>query len=124
MTTIERIQEWYGRQCNGDWEHAYGVKIDTLDNPGWWVKIQLTGTDLEGKTFEAIQNGLRSDGHPSERDWICCSVKDNVFDAAGDPNKLEPILRLFLDWKDKNANQASEATSEPAPGADSSAHQG
>ena len=106
MTTIQRIQEWYARQCNGDWEHSYGVKIDTLDNPGWWVKIELTGTDLEGKTFEAIQKGLQENGHPSEKEWICCSVKGNLFDGAGDSSKLEMILQTFLDWMDKNANQA------------------
>jgi len=32
---MERIQDWYRRQCDGDWEHSYGVKIETLDNPGW-----------------------------------------------------------------------------------------
>ena len=106
MTTIERLQEWYRQCCDGDWEHTYGVKIDTLDNPRWLVKIDLTRTDLQDKSFGAIQDGMRTDdGHPSESDWICCSVKDNIFDGAGDPGKLEAILRVFLDWKDHHANQ-------------------
>ena len=106
MNALTRLQRWYHSQCNGDWEHTYGVKIDTLDNPGWWVKIQLTGTDREGKTFDAIQKGMQDNGHPAERDWICCSVKGNLFDGAGDPSKLDLILQTFLDWSEKNANQA------------------
>ena len=34
--------DWYLSQCNGDWEHAYGVKIDTLDNPGWTLEVEDT----------------------------------------------------------------------------------
>ncbi|GHB54781.1 hypothetical protein GCM10010331_48120 [Streptomyces xanthochromogenes] len=32
---LDRLQSWYSAQCNGDWEHEWGIKIDTLDNPGW-----------------------------------------------------------------------------------------
>jgi hypothetical protein len=39
MGLIEQIQGWYAAQCNGDWEHRYGVSIDTLDNPGWSVTL-------------------------------------------------------------------------------------
>lgn len=31
---LERLERWYAAQCNGDWEHTYGVKIGYLDNPG------------------------------------------------------------------------------------------
>ena len=47
MSTLARLEAWYLRQCNGDWEHLYGVTIETLDNPGWSVTIDLTGTKLE-----------------------------------------------------------------------------
>ena len=32
---FQRLQKWYKSQCNGDWEHSFGIKIETLDNPGW-----------------------------------------------------------------------------------------
>jgi hypothetical protein len=32
---LNELQVWYGAQCNGSWEHTYGIKIETLDNPGW-----------------------------------------------------------------------------------------
>jgi hypothetical protein len=28
------LQDWHAGQCDGDWEHSYGVDIGTLDNPG------------------------------------------------------------------------------------------
>ena len=31
------LQRWYVAQCDGEWEHAYGVEIGTLDNPGWSI---------------------------------------------------------------------------------------
>jgi hypothetical protein len=32
------LEQWYFRQCNGDWEHTHGIIIETLDNPGWAVQ--------------------------------------------------------------------------------------
>ena len=40
------LEGWYTRCCDGEWEHRYGVCIETLDNPGWLIRIDLTGTDL------------------------------------------------------------------------------
>lgn len=48
---LQWIQEWYKSNCDGYWEHMYGVKIDTLDNPGWIVHIDLIDTPLEQKEF-------------------------------------------------------------------------
>jgi hypothetical protein len=44
MENTAWLAEWYIKNCNGDWEHQYGVKIETLDNPGWHVEIDLIGT--------------------------------------------------------------------------------
>jgi hypothetical protein len=46
MDIIARLQNWYAAQCDGNWEHAWGIKIDTLDNPGWTVTIYLHDTPL------------------------------------------------------------------------------
>lgn len=54
MDNIRKLQRWYNKQCNGSWEHQYGVSIDTLDNPGWTVVIDLVGTDLESMRMEPI----------------------------------------------------------------------
>ena len=95
---LSQLQEWYARQCDGDWEHQHGVKINTLDNPGWRVTIDLAGTDLEARQFEPIERGLEDD---ASRDWHSLSVKEKKFEGAGDPSKLAFILRTFLDWADR-----------------------
>ena len=92
MEILKELQAWYEAQCNGEWEHQYGVTIDSLDNPGWWVKIDLVETTLEEKLFASIKKEF------SETNWIQCYVEDKKFNGAGDPSKLETILRIFLEW--------------------------
>lgn len=52
---IKWLEEWMRSMCNGDWEHCYGVKFDTLDNPGWRIQIDIEGTVLEEKNFEIVK---------------------------------------------------------------------
>lgn len=89
MEILQWIQQWYKEQCDGDWEHSYGIKIETLDNPGWSVKIDLEGTDLEGYVlpYKLVER--------SEGDWYGIRVENNIFYAAGDENKLEFLLENF-----------------------------
>jgi hypothetical protein len=89
---LERLQIWYAQQCNGEWEHSWGVSIETLDNPGWLVKINLRATNLENKTLEKITR------ERSERNWITCWTKDSTFQGAGGPQNLVEILETFLSW--------------------------
>jgi hypothetical protein len=28
------LENWFTRQCDGDWEHGEGVVIESLDDPG------------------------------------------------------------------------------------------
>jgi hypothetical protein len=92
MNTIEYLQKWYQSQCDGDWEHARGVKIDTLDNPGWKVEIDLVGTALAGRAFSPL-NRLGD-----ESEWIRCEVRGDKFLGNGGPLMLEEIIRTFLRW--------------------------
>ena len=46
--SVSSLEEWYARQCNGDWEHHYGVRVETIDNPGWRVRIDLAETRKDG----------------------------------------------------------------------------
>lgn len=41
------LDEWLGKQSNGDWEHQSGIELTTTDNPGWWLEIDLDGTSHE-----------------------------------------------------------------------------
>lgn len=93
--TLEELQHWYQSQCDGEWEHEYGILVDTLDNPGWSVSIDVS--KLVNEEFERI---IVSDER-SEGDWIFCKVKDRKFTAASDPTKLEKILEVFYSGQKK-----------------------
>ncbi|MFN0057767.1 MAG: immunity 53 family protein [Planctomycetota bacterium] len=98
MSTLARFQEWYARQCNGVWEHSAGISIESCDNPGWWVKINLAGTALQGRPFKAITEGVDAQSFPVAPVWFACSVKGEVWQGAGDESQLERILQVFLAW--------------------------
>ncbi len=99
MDELARLQKWYQSQCNDEWEHRYGVRLDSLDNPGWWLKIDLVGTPLEGRAFSKVERG----NGESKGDWISCSIQDGQFHGAGGSFNLGEILRIFLDWAEGEA---------------------
>jgi hypothetical protein len=43
--TIKRLQGWYISNCNGEWEHSYGIEIRTSkdDVAAWTVEVTLPG---------------------------------------------------------------------------------
>ena len=51
-TPLRGLQLCYLSRCDGDWEHSFGVVVETLDNPGWRLLVDLEGTGLEAKPFE------------------------------------------------------------------------
>ncbi len=102
MTLLHRLQDWYGRQCDGDWEHRRGVTIETCDNPGWWVKVELKGTPLEAKVFEPVSENVDARRFQQGPRWLDCRVLDGVWSGAGDETKLERILEIFLSWAERD----------------------
>ena len=60
---------WYSSQCNGEWEHSWGLSIGTLDNPGWRVEINLMDTQWQDTQFEDLFY------HESDNNWIRCKKK-------------------------------------------------
>jgi hypothetical protein len=86
------LQDWYTARCDGEWENSYGVSIESLDNPGWWVKIDLTETPLAGRPFDLLER------RASETDWLHCEVREGKFDAAGGPHNLGDIIAIFRAW--------------------------
>jgi Immunity protein 53 len=89
LNSFSWLQDWYARHCDGVWEHSWGVSIDTLDNPGWKVAIDLIGTDLSKKSFKQINL------ERSPIDWIHCRVNDLRFEVTCGPRNLEEALEIF-----------------------------
>lgn len=86
------LERWYMSQCNGDWEHNYGIHIDTLDNPGWLIKIDLRDTEGQGSVLER-QAIARNDN-----DWIQYWVESEQFRIACGPLNLTEALDKFVEW--------------------------
>ena len=92
------------RSAMGEREHQHGIKIESCDNPGWWVKIDLAGTKLETRDFTPVlENADAADFQLGPR-WICCRVGDVIWHGAGDETRLPQILELFLNWAESGEN--------------------
>lgn len=99
--SLGALERWYASHCDGDWEHGAGVEITTLDNPGWSVKIDLQGTELECRTFETIMEPREQSAFEASGRWLRCEVKNGTWQGVGDETRLVVILRTFLDWVTK-----------------------
>jgi len=82
------LQQWYQAYCNENLEYDDRIRLKTIDNPGWRLKVNLEHIELENK------NNQRIDIYRSEEDWIMCSVRDTkFFDAACSVENLLKVLK-------------------------------
>jgi hypothetical protein len=95
---LPRLMRWYAAHCDGEWEHGGGISITTTDNPGWWVKVALAGTELAGRGFDAVSDNIDARGFPAGSRWLHCSLRDGQWHGAGDETRLEEIIAIFLGW--------------------------
>ncbi|WP_251007502.1 immunity 53 family protein [Sphingobium sp. BHU LFT2] len=100
------LSQWYLAQCDGDWEHSYGVKIDTLDNPGWTIKINLTDTPMQDIAFERVQHGKIGDDFEEWQrsgSWWVARVEGHSFDVSCGPLDLSSAIGVFRRWVEASA---------------------
>lgn len=84
--------QWFDRHCDGDWEHQYGIELETLDNPGWSLKITIQETELQDKQFEEIAI------ERSESDWIFCKTNKGFFEGNCGVHNLPELIQNFREW--------------------------
>ena len=92
LSVIANLERFFASHCDGDWEHGQGIRIETLDNPGWSIKIDIPESSIFEKEFKSIEI------HRSEHDWVVCRIKGNDFEAFGGPHNLGEMLLIFLSW--------------------------
>ena len=95
MNIIEWLQEWTKSQIDGDWEHEQGVQIDMYDNPGWFIKVDISN-------YIDFVEECKPKGYTNEEDWIDFDIKIlgkerncAYLTISGDINKLNKILYSF-----------------------------
>lgn len=109
------IRDWYHARCDGDWEHRWGITIETLDNPGWRGRIAIEGTPLADRDPPAAVSIHRSD-----TDWLEIAVRHDEtfegrhFDFACGTYNLEECLAAFVAWAGLRADPEATAPSDGA----------
>jgi hypothetical protein len=90
---------WYAAQTDGIWEHDHGVKIDTLDNPGWDLRIDVTDTELQTAS-------LPLEEHENAGRWmrVWKNREERVFNAVGDATALPAMISRFRRWVAENSS--------------------
>lgn len=84
------IDEWYSAQCNGDWEHSYGIRIETTDNPGWFVEIELLETIWRDVSLQFTRTEVDASV------WWQFEVTGGIFRGSGGVSNLANVLAAFL----------------------------
>lgn len=87
---IDWLQNWFDAQCDGNWEHEYGIRIETIDNPGWNIEI-----DLPPQISHSIASQEWQLFELSDNNWIGYKINNNIFSASGDQKKLNLMILIF-----------------------------
>ncbi len=92
MNNIKWLQSFFSNCCDGDWEHQYGIKITTIDNPGWAIDVNLNDTFWENIPYEKFSVDR------NDEDWIVCSVKKSTFKIRCGIGNLGEGIEIFRAW--------------------------
>jgi hypothetical protein len=102
-SALEWLMNWYASHCDGDWEHSFGISLQSTDNPGWWLKIDLAGTGFEDRLFTTVKHN--EDGNPS---WWLCRIDDGRFDAGCGPFDVPAVIAIFRAWAEGSTETVAQ----------------
>lgn len=96
---IQWLTDWTKKQCDDDWEHEYGVKIISTDNPGWYIEIDLINhiPEIDNKPWINFEVD-------NSDDWIGFKIEDKVFKGSCTINRLGYLLTFIKRFIEENGN--------------------
>ena len=97
---LEWLEDWYQQQCNGEWEHRQGMRLEPLEKSGWLLTIDLSGTSAVNARPQQLRLETQGGG------WLACSIAGTCFKGSGDPRKLEQIIGVFRRWVETGAQSS------------------
>jgi hypothetical protein len=88
--TLQWLMKWCQYTAFNAPEHLSEFYIDTLDNSGWAVRINLANTPMKSVPFEKIEvdNG--------DNDWFVCKIMDSKFTTGGPVYKICFVEQAIL----------------------------
>ena len=92
ISALTWLQAWYMLWCDGDWEHGYGVMIESQGMAGWTFSANLAGTALEGQPLRAGEQ------RRTENDWVTWELKGLSFNVGGGVWNLAEMVDIFREW--------------------------
>ncbi len=90
------LQKWYFIHCDEGLEHSKRIRLETIDNPGWLLTINLEDTALADQVFQEIKIAR------TENEWMFCTVRNNKFEGTCGPANLPEVLKLFREWSENH----------------------
>lgn len=93
---LSRLERWFAAHCDGDWEHGYGVQIQTTDNPGWLVKIGIDGTKAQDQL--GIRFGLRGVLFQEKSPELTIEAMSDELWGYCEPPRLNEMLTRMADF--------------------------
>lgn len=67
--SLQLITNWWRSQCDGNWEHEYGMSIGTMDDPGWIVHVDFSFTNIVN-----LKRGILSEFKGDKCNWYKCEI--------------------------------------------------
>ncbi len=90
--SLSELERWYAAQCNGEWELGSGIRIESLDNPGWQAHISLRDTRKQRAQLRKVRIDR------DEKNWIHYWIDSQVFHIACGPTNLSEAIDIFVHW--------------------------
>jgi immunity protein 53 of polymorphic toxin system len=88
VALVKEILEWFSDNCNGDWEHQNGFSIESLDNPGVAISVDLAPILM-------IPDKIILSDLVSENSWISIRIKNDKFLVACSVDRFEEAIKNF-----------------------------
>jgi hypothetical protein len=98
---LKWLQNWFFQNCDGKWEKEQRLLIETIDNPGWLLTLQLKNSINDNKAIEELSI------ERTEQNWCQSHIKKNEFVAVGGPFNLTEILYYFRNFIEDNVKLTS-----------------
>lgn len=83
------LASWYIEHCDGDWERMYGIRIESTIHNSWFIRIDITETEIQIKEPKQFSQQISKDN------WLNYSINPLPFTAECDISKLPLLLNIF-----------------------------